>query len=68
MSYTACYTKLENGYMGQLLEWPEVVTEAANIDECRETLIDAVHEMQATYAEDGMTPPPGRTLFEQIAV
>jgi len=27
-SYTAKYTKIESGYMGPLVEWIEVVTEA----------------------------------------
>jgi len=27
MNYTAKYTKISSGYMGQLLEWPEVITE-----------------------------------------
>ncbi len=27
INYTAKYTKLKTGYMGQLVEWPEVVTE-----------------------------------------
>lgn len=25
-TYTAKYTKIKSGYMGQLVEWPEVVT------------------------------------------
>ena len=29
--YAAKYTKVESGYMGQLLEWPEVVTERKGI-------------------------------------
>jgi hypothetical protein len=31
MSYTAKYTKLEIGYMGQLIEWPEVITEGETL-------------------------------------
>jgi len=27
VNYTAKYTKISSGYMGQLVEWPEVVTE-----------------------------------------
>ena len=27
INYTAKYTKIDSGYMGQLVEWPEVVTE-----------------------------------------
>ena len=27
VTYTAKYTKISSGYMGQLVEWPEVVTE-----------------------------------------
>ncbi|GAK53921.1 hypothetical protein U14_05196 [Candidatus Moduliflexus flocculans] len=26
-NYTAKYTKISSGYMGQLVEWPEVITE-----------------------------------------
>ena len=44
-SYTAKYTKISSGYMGQLVEWPEVITEAKTIEECREMLRDALHEM-----------------------
>ena len=53
MIFTACYTKLENGYMGQLLEWPEVITEGATTDECREMLIDAAQEMALAYDKNG---------------
>ncbi|MDA8305557.1 MAG: type II toxin-antitoxin system HicB family antitoxin, partial [Deltaproteobacteria bacterium] len=34
-SYTAKYTKIRSGYMGQIVEWPEVVTEGSDIEECR---------------------------------
>ena len=44
-SYTAKYTKISSGYMGQIVEWPEVITEGKDIDECREMLKDAVGEM-----------------------
>ncbi|MFA5399852.1 MAG: type II toxin-antitoxin system HicB family antitoxin [Dehalococcoidia bacterium] len=44
-SYTAKYTKISSGYMGQLVEWPEVITEGKDIDECREMLKDALTEM-----------------------
>ena len=44
-SYTAKYTKIDSGYMGQLVEWPEVITEGATIEECRVLLRDALQEM-----------------------
>jgi len=43
-TYTAKYTKIESGYMGQLVEWPEVITEGATLEECREMLQDALLE------------------------
>ena len=46
-NYTAKYTKITSGYMGQLVEWPEVVTEGKDIDDCRESLRDALQEMMA---------------------
>ena len=36
VNYTAKYTKIGSGYMGQIVEWPEVVTEGKDIEECRE--------------------------------
>lgn len=35
-NYTAKYTRISSGYMWQLVEWPEVVTEGKDIEECRE--------------------------------
>jgi predicted RNase H-like HicB family nuclease len=67
-SYTAKYTKLSSGYLGQLVEWPEVVTEGKTIDECREMLEDALHEMIVAYKEQHKEIPLGRALLEQIPV
>ncbi len=53
-TYTACYTKTETGYTGQLLEWPDIISEGVSIDECREMLEDATREMIAVYREDGL--------------
>ena len=44
-NYTATYTRIEAGYMGQVIEWPEVVTEGKDLEECRRMLKDALHEM-----------------------
>lgn len=66
--YTACYTKNETGYTGQLLEWPEVVTEGATIEECRIMLEDAAREMIAVYKEDNLPIPQGHALFESISI
>jgi predicted RNase H-like HicB family nuclease len=48
-AYTAKYTKISSGYMGQVVEWPEVLTEGKTIEECREMLQDALHEMIMAY-------------------
>ena len=29
----AKYTKIESGYIGQLVEWPEIVTEGKDLEE-----------------------------------
>jgi predicted RNase H-like HicB family nuclease len=49
ITYTAKYTKIGSGYMGQLVEWPEVITEGRTIEECREMLRDALNEMVEAY-------------------
>jgi predicted RNase H-like HicB family nuclease len=48
-NYTATYARIDSGYMGQLVEWPEVITEGRTLEECREMLKDALHEMVVGY-------------------
>ncbi|HEX5732313.1 MAG TPA: type II toxin-antitoxin system HicB family antitoxin [Blastocatellia bacterium] len=67
-SYTARYTKIDSGYMGQLVEWPEVITEGKTIEECREMIEDALREMITAYREQEKEIPIGRALLEQIPV
>ena len=50
-TYTAKYTRIDAGYMGQLVEWPEVITEGKSLDDCRELLHDALLEMIAAYRQ-----------------
>ena len=44
-AYTIKYTGTSSGYMGQLVEWPEVISEGTTLDECRTMVEDALHEM-----------------------
>jgi predicted RNase H-like HicB family nuclease len=67
-SYPAKYTKISSGYMGQLVEWPEVITEGKDIDECRELLRDALQEMVKAYKKQGKEVPPSGDLLEQVLV
>ncbi len=67
-TFTAKYTKIPSGYMGQLVEWPEVVTEGKTLEECREMLEDALHEMIAAYRQQNKEIPIGRALIEQIPI
>lgn len=67
-SYTAKYTKISSGYMGQLVEWPEVITEGKTIEECREVLRDALQEMMQAYKQQGKEIPLGGDFLEQVLV
>lgn len=67
-TYTAKFTRIESGYMGQLVEWPEVVTEGANLEDCRAMLRDALEEMILAYKEQGKEIPDGSSLYEPFAV
>ena len=67
-SYTAKYTKIDSGYMGQLVEWPEVITEGKDIDECRAMLRDALNEMILAFQQQGKEIPIGSALIEQVPV
>jgi predicted RNase H-like HicB family nuclease len=56
-SYTAKYIRINSGYMGQLVEWPEVITEGKSIEDCRELLRDALREMIVAYRQQGRELP-----------
>jgi predicted RNase H-like HicB family nuclease len=66
--YTAKYTKISSGYMGQVIEWPEVITEGKTIEECREMLRDATQEMMSAYTQQGKEIPLGGDLLEQVLI
>ncbi|MBE0559088.1 MAG: type II toxin-antitoxin system HicB family antitoxin [Proteobacteria bacterium] len=67
-SFTARYTRIPSGYMGQLIEWPEVVTEGQTLEECRAMLRDALREMIGAYGEIGRAIPSETDLLEPLAV
>ena len=67
-TYTARYTHFNDGYMGQLIEWPEVVTEGTDLEECRAMLRDALQEMVLAYRDLGREVPVGNALLEQLPV
>jgi predicted RNase H-like HicB family nuclease len=68
VSYTAKYIKISSGYMGQVIEWPEVVTEGRDLEDCREMLRDALNEMVLAYKQLGKEIPLGNALIEQVPV
>jgi predicted RNase H-like HicB family nuclease len=68
VSYTAKYTKISSGYMGQIIEWPEVVTEGKDIEECRAMLRDALKQMVLAYRQLSKEIPVGDALIEQLPV
>ena len=65
-NYTAKYTRIPSGYMGQIIEWPEVITEGMDIEECRTMLRDALNEMILAYKEQEKELPLGDSLIEQV--
>lgn len=67
-NYIAKYSKIPSGYMGQIVEWPQVITEGKTLEECRDMLNDALREMVAAYKQEGMEIPVGNSLLEQISV
>ena len=68
INYTAKYTKIKSGYMGQLVEWPEVVTEGKDLEDCRNAHRDALNEMMLAYNELGKEITVGNALIEQLPV
>ena len=68
MNFTACYTKLEHGYMGQLLEWTNVITEGDDLKDCEEMLKDAAHEMMLAYKDEGLKIPNPSLIVKPISI
>jgi predicted RNase H-like HicB family nuclease len=54
--------------MGQLVEWPEVVTEGKDIEECRMMLRDVLNEMLLAYEQQRKEIPIGGALIEQVPI
>ena len=54
--------------MGQLVDWPEVVTEGRTLEQCRAMLEDALQEIILAYYQQKKEIPAGRALLEQIPV
>ena len=54
--------------MGQLVEWPEVITEGGTIEACCELLKDALHETMLAYKQQNKGIPPAGGLLEQLPV
>src|SRR4029077_68636 len=67
-TYTAKYTRTVSGYMGQVVEWPEVITEGKSLDDCRQLLQDALQEMIVAYRQQHKEIPVRGGLTEQITV
>ncbi len=67
-SYTAKYTKIGAGYMGQIIEWPEIITEGKDLEECRLMLRDATQEMVLAYRQQNKEIPLGNSLIEQMPI
>jgi predicted RNase H-like HicB family nuclease len=57
INYTARYITIKSGYLGQLVEWPEVVTEGKDLGNCRAMLLDALQEMILAYQQQGKEIP-----------
>lgn len=68
VNFTAKYTRISSGYMGQLVEWPEVITEGRDLEECRFMLRDALNEMVLAYQQLGKEIPTGNALIEQLPI
>jgi predicted RNase H-like HicB family nuclease len=65
-TFTVTYTKM--GYMGQLTEWPEVISEGETIESCHQSVQDALQEMIAAYRQQNQAIPLGKSSIEQILV
>ena len=66
--YTAKYSKIPSGYMGQIIEWEEVITEGKDLEECRLMLKDALKEMILAYQQQNKPIPLNQNIIEMLSV
>ena len=66
--YTARFERIPSGYLGQLVEWPAVITEGATLEECRLMLEDAAREMAIAYRENGLCLPEPSEVIDRVLV
>ena len=52
--------------MGQLIEWPDVISEGSTLEECREMLDDSLREMILAYRQQGKTVPVEQAILEPL--
>jgi predicted RNase H-like HicB family nuclease len=57
LTFTISYTKISSGYMGQLIEWPEVISEGETLELCRQSVQDVIQEMIAAYRQQNKVIP-----------
>ena len=56
-NYTARFVKRGSGYVGQIVEWPAVVTHGPSLDDCRSLLHSTLNKMVHAYRCDGRDIP-----------
>jgi predicted RNase H-like HicB family nuclease len=67
-NYTARYVQIPSGYIGQLIEWPEVITEGKTIEDCHNMLADALKEMVLSYNKVGRDIPSTNSLDKEAKI
>jgi predicted RNase H-like HicB family nuclease len=67
-TFVAMYQQVSRGYMGRIGGFPGVISEGRTLEECRDSLRDALHEMVLAYRDAGETLPTGTLLIEPVAV
>jgi len=65
-TFAISYTKISSGYMGQLIEWPEVISEEETLEWCRQSVQDAWQEMILAYQQQSKVIPSGQSLIKYI--
>ena len=67
-TFMAMYQQVSRGYMGRIVGFPGVISEGRTLEECRDSLHDALHEMVLAYRDTGQALPTGALLIEPVAV
>ena len=67
--YTTRFVKSEDGFIGQIVEWPDIVSKGRSLEDCRDSLGTTLKQMIQEYVVEGRAvPESANAIFSQVSL